>query len=196
MQARGVRAGKEETHRFLNCERLKSAAARLLLRVSLSPPRACSHGSTPLLLSHAQHTPSPRRDRSPLAERDAASHTYARSSFLVHKWASSTGPARSSSATCSPRRTGTPGGRPTCAAWTRRGGTCEFVGGESGGCAVARPSTSTSLSFLISPSHSKDQWAAPTKGAGSWTSETANARFEARHDAALKALRRPRIDDE
>jgi hypothetical protein len=48
---------------------------------------------------------------------------------------------------------------------------------------------------LSTPSHSKEQWAAPTKGLGSWTSDTAAARYEARHDAALKALRRPRIDE-
>jgi hypothetical protein len=63
----------------------------------------------------------------------------------------------------------------------------------------ARPRTFFFLSTLSSHfpiNHSKDAWAAPTKGIGSWTSETATARFEARHDAALKALRRPRIDEE
>ena len=77
------------------------------------------------------------------------------------------------------------------------------MGGESGERAAAaaardrpRAPLSTSLFFFFPPHpHSKDAWAAPTKGVGSWTSDTATARFEARHDAALKALRRPRIDE-
>lgn len=61
----------------------------------------------------------------------------------------------------------------------------------------APPSLSFSPLILSPPAThtSKEQWAVPTKGAGSWTSETATARYEARQDAALKALRRPRIDE-
>ena len=99
-----------------------------------------------------------------------------------------------------------PGGRPTCGAWTRRGGTCECGGRNGGrerregGCGggarpAARPSLNLAPFFFPPHPHSKDAWAAPTKGVGSWTSDTATARFEARHDAALKALRRPRIDE-
>ena len=77
-----------------------------------------------------------------------------------------------------------------------------FRGCKEGGGGGRRRATAHPFFFLSTLSshfpinHSKDAWAAPTKGIGSWTSETATARFEARHDAALKALRRPRIDEE
>ena len=149
-----------------------------------------------------------------------------RSNFLSSLWDSSTPPAPPSSATCRAAQSATPGGRPTRAAWTSRRRRCEFFrgggwGGAAGvharlalalaralscGCLLvmwsprARETTGarrlTHAHHLHPPSHSKRQWAIPTKVPGFWKTPASEARYETAHDPALKTLRRRNIDEE